>query len=79
MLTGKRGRQAREYRRVVRYETVIGPNGGERYRLALACGHVVERPRRWREEVQQSVRCGWCEGKGLSGTGIFGMEGTKLI
>jgi hypothetical protein len=57
MLTGKRGRQAREFRRVVRCETVAGPLGGVRYRLTLTCGHVVERPRRWRKGAQQSVRC----------------------
>jgi hypothetical protein len=63
MLTGKRGRQAREFRRVLSCETVVGPNGGVRYRLVLVCEHVVERPRHWRDGAQKTVRCGWCEGR----------------
>ena len=31
------------YRLVTHIEDVAGPRGGERWRLTLSCGHVVER------------------------------------
>ena len=66
MLTAKRGRGARKFRRVVHSEVVQGPAGGDRYRLTLACGHVVER-RMWvGRDAPRRVRCEWCKRKGVS-------------
>jgi hypothetical protein len=61
MLTAKRGRQAREFRRVVGYEMADGPAGGVHYRLFLECGHVEERRVRLLRERPRMVRCGACE------------------
>jgi hypothetical protein len=61
MLTAKRGRQARELRRVIRYEMVAGPAGGEYYRLYLECGHEEERRTRLFREAPKTARCGMCE------------------
>jgi hypothetical protein len=44
MLTGQRGRQAREFRRVIRVEEAVGPPGGRQLVLYLECEHVLERP-----------------------------------
>jgi hypothetical protein len=62
MLTAKRGREAREFRRVLRVEGAVGPFGGPHYLLHLECGHTVER-RRGDRDAPKKVRCGWCEGR----------------